>query len=390
MTIRCSMAICIAALWVFTAPVAGQAQESGDVVTNQTLIDLHAAGLGDKLLLQVIDSRPTRFETSTTGLIALKQAGLSNAVMQKIILRGVSPATETPPPEAPAAPAPAAAFPEPSQPASAARPAGPRATLVGAEGSVDIPHRATSIFKIKSGKSVGETLAKLAVSPALDTLKQRLTRELIVKDMQGKLGGAGGLLKNADLLMSAGKLIAGNVPKKRTLLVTLAGSTATTVASGGAARIELVYGSSAQMSEAYQPVLVRAAPSGDQLRLLRSLAVKEKKHNLTPAGELMQQQVAAPIEMLAPGHAAVDIRGLEPGEYALMLVPRDQQMDSTSVVAALSQAPGFQAPGDVATAFANVMGHPAAGVNSGVAQAFAGIGQPQLPLDRYVWDFSVR
>jgi hypothetical protein len=45
------------------------------------------AGLGESTIVQMIDGSTPDFDTSANGLIALKQAGASDAVLQHIFTR---------------------------------------------------------------------------------------------------------------------------------------------------------------------------------------------------------------------------------------------------------------------------------------------------------------
>ena len=51
------------------------------LLNNNTVLKMHKAGLGDDLLVQTISTQAGRYDTSPDELIALKQAGLSDAVL---------------------------------------------------------------------------------------------------------------------------------------------------------------------------------------------------------------------------------------------------------------------------------------------------------------------
>jgi hypothetical protein len=51
------------------------------LMTNDTVLRMHAAGLSDDLILQTISAQPGRYSTLPDELINLKQAGLSDAVL---------------------------------------------------------------------------------------------------------------------------------------------------------------------------------------------------------------------------------------------------------------------------------------------------------------------
>jgi len=51
-------------------------------MTNDSVLRMHAAGLSDELILQTIATQPGRFDTDADALIALKQAGLSDPILE--------------------------------------------------------------------------------------------------------------------------------------------------------------------------------------------------------------------------------------------------------------------------------------------------------------------
>jgi hypothetical protein len=81
-----------------------------DAITVRDVIELSKAGLGDSVLLTLIEVDRTVFAIDTTTLKQLKEAGVSDTVILAMIKSG----REVPPPAAPAQdPAPAVAQPEP-------------------------------------------------------------------------------------------------------------------------------------------------------------------------------------------------------------------------------------------------------------------------------------
>jgi hypothetical protein len=75
-----------------------------EVMTNETVIQMVKAGLSESVILAKMRSSPTKFDTRTESLIALKQAGTPEKVMQAIINGGAPPASASaasrPPPQA--------------------------------------------------------------------------------------------------------------------------------------------------------------------------------------------------------------------------------------------------------------------------------------------------
>ncbi len=90
----------IAAL--FLGGIDARATAGQEVLTNDSVISLVKAGIPENVILAKIRSSQTKFDTSTQGLIALKQAGVSDKVLEAMAT-------------APQLPAPVAAQSAPSQ-----------------------------------------------------------------------------------------------------------------------------------------------------------------------------------------------------------------------------------------------------------------------------------
>lgn len=56
-----------------------------EVLTNQHLIQMAELGMGDAIIMSQIENANNDFDASTTALLALKKAGLSDAVLAKVI-----------------------------------------------------------------------------------------------------------------------------------------------------------------------------------------------------------------------------------------------------------------------------------------------------------------
>jgi hypothetical protein len=97
-------------------PAAPEPEEAGsDVQTNDTIMRMAAAKLGDAVILEKIKTSQCEFNTSTDALIKLRQAGVSDAVLQAMITKGVpSPPAPVPTPTAPETASTSAAAPTPS------------------------------------------------------------------------------------------------------------------------------------------------------------------------------------------------------------------------------------------------------------------------------------
>lgn len=63
-----------------------------DKMTNQSVIDLTKAKMSDDVIITAIQSGTPAFDTSSKGLVALKNAGVSDTVMKAILSANASPA----------------------------------------------------------------------------------------------------------------------------------------------------------------------------------------------------------------------------------------------------------------------------------------------------------
>jgi len=70
-------------LFVILFALAGTAQAVP--MTNDDVIRLVRSGAGDPLVMQTIDSSEAAFDTSVDGIVRLKQVGVSDAVIQKMM-----------------------------------------------------------------------------------------------------------------------------------------------------------------------------------------------------------------------------------------------------------------------------------------------------------------
>lgn len=100
----------------------GQPATAQEVLTNKSVISMVRAGLSETVILAKIRSTQTKFDTSAEGLIALKQAGVPDKIIEAMVTAGsptaAAPAPPTPPPPPPA-PAAVATPPVAGQPARA-------------------------------------------------------------------------------------------------------------------------------------------------------------------------------------------------------------------------------------------------------------------------------
>jgi hypothetical protein len=94
--------ICFVIIYVaaMALPVRLCAQQP---LTNDSVVQMAKAGLGDSLIIESINATPASFATSASDLIALKQAGVSERVIGAMVAKSGAPTTPAAAPAAPAA-----------------------------------------------------------------------------------------------------------------------------------------------------------------------------------------------------------------------------------------------------------------------------------------------
>ena len=87
LTLTCALALCLATL-------SSPAQQE---ITNDSVVQMTKAGLGDPLIIQSINATPSRFSTTPDDLIALKQAGVTERVIGAMLAKNGAPQPAKPP-----------------------------------------------------------------------------------------------------------------------------------------------------------------------------------------------------------------------------------------------------------------------------------------------------
>jgi len=90
----------IVALLMMAATVCAAQQ----TLNNAAIVKMHAAGLGDDLITQTINSNPGTYATGADDLIALKTAGISDKVIGAMVAKNTPAATAATPASAASAP----------------------------------------------------------------------------------------------------------------------------------------------------------------------------------------------------------------------------------------------------------------------------------------------
>ena len=117
-------------------------------LTNQDVITLVKGGLGEATILQAIDTSEPAFDTSATGLVQLKNGGVSDTVIQRILARASAKPVATPTAAAAAAAGPGS---KPAAVQTAAAPVCPDCGTVQSVREIDRPGQASGVGAVTGG-----------------------------------------------------------------------------------------------------------------------------------------------------------------------------------------------------------------------------------------------
>jgi hypothetical protein len=289
-------------------------------VGNDDVLEMTRAQFSETTILAAIAANPTRFDVAPRALVALKNSGVSEAVIEAMLAaetakkQTAAPARET----ELAAPKPSEEFTKLSamierlaaqqEAAEAARrppdppkssDSSPRAwTVTAAEKTALAPTIAQVAFTDEKGGNRLKTLQSLAgkalafTNPAVSGIATTL----------------GGLFRSDN--------------EQRTAVWALAG----TSAARGLAPVtafEIGFGHTPGVDpDAYQPAIVRLVRTNDNYRLVAAAKTEGSKTIATPKDPIVEELVPTQLTRITRGHYRVQAKEtLGPGEYALVLRP---------------------------------------------------------------------
>ena len=140
-------------------------------LNNDSVIKMVKAGLTDDAIVATINANPGAYDASPDGLIALKQAGVSNKVIDAIVAKSTASAPDASPPRSPSAPAP----PEPPAPPDFA-PLPPGVDNIGA-------------YYKDSGGNWQPLPAEVVIFQSGGLVKHVASAGLVKEDLNGLVGG---------------------------------------------------------------------------------------------------------------------------------------------------------------------------------------------------------
>ncbi len=304
-------------------PSDARDQSQASALGNDDVVEMTKAGFAETTILAALAANDTNFDVSARALVALKAEGVSETVIEAMLMRVTArrkaASTAKKGAAEPIAPSPAelarlstmieqlaakqdaaAAAQRPAEPPKSADPA-PHAWVVSAGDRTPLP----------------PTIAQVASTD--DKSAQRL------KTLQSLAGTAlvfvnpavGGIATTVGGLFHPGN-------QERTAIWALTG-TAAPRDLGAAPKFEVEFGHIPGVDpDEYQPAIVRLVPTRDNYRLIAAAKTTGAKSDAAPDGPIVEEPVVTEVKQLGRGRYRASASMLPAGEYALVLRPIDK------------------------------------------------------------------
>lgn len=227
-----------------TVPAAMTNQATDKPLTNADIIRLSKAGLADSVIIKVIETSKSKFDLSVGNLIALKNSGVSQPVIEAMQLSASSAAaTDKKPIAAPLAVSPLLPVNVPVvSPSSNAAQTQPFAVLIENE---EKRIMTAAVPQIVRTKAKGSDLAAIAKDEAVTGALSQIATEAAVRTGVA-MGGSAASLPLVGAILGGGMMLGGMLRRKPqiTYVMALGGQTASIIHNqkGNAPKIEITYG----------------------------------------------------------------------------------------------------------------------------------------------------
>jgi hypothetical protein len=290
------------------------ARQDKQPVTNADIIRMIKSGLAETVVLSVIEANDSKFDVSVDALIGLKNAGISQKVIEAM-LASESRRTAASRPQAAA----------PVIPGTPVPPQSPlRALLI--KGQEKLPLTLNTTARAALVKSNENDLKGIAANQAIGAA-------IITGSLRAgaAIASATGAMSSLGIIGAAGSIVGGRFFRKKptqTVVFAVAGHTSQAVLHSREPTFEVVYQDIPGVNpDDYEPILVRLIPTKDNYRIFSAVKIKDGK-TVTPRP--LVEQVPIRVMKLSRGQAQIAAAGpLEAGEYGLLLLPVERPQKSS-------------------------------------------------------------
>lgn len=313
-----------------TATPNPAAATAAPTIGNDDVVEMTNAGFAESTILAAIAANDSRFDVSPHALVALKEAGVSEAVIEAMLT--IAAANKKAASASSKAGTAAAAAPMPAAPMPAAPPAelvqlaalverlaAQQDAAAAAQRAPDPPPSADPaphawVLNAAERMELPPTIAQVAFTDdkggkRLETLQGLASKALVFVNP-----AVGGIATTLGGLFHPGN-------PERTAIWALAGSAAPREL-GAAPSFEVEFGTIPGVDpDEYQPAIVRLVQTKDNYRLVAAAKTEGAKGS-PPDGPIVEEPVVTGLTQLGRGHYRASAKtALPTGEYALVLRP---------------------------------------------------------------------
>ena len=282
------------------------AQGTQKPLTNADVIKMVKSGVPESVVVSSIQSSPTKFDLSPDGLIALHNAGLTQAEMDAVMATAKK--------SSPSAPASAA---------SATAPGLPSVAMIQGNTSKPLPIERTELVQTKTKPT---SMASLAADSTLSAAMQAGVNTATIGAMNhihsstgdfaaGQVGGV------------FGSMIAHRQPKLTYVWAIPNSSSAnTSTVSLPAFRVNFSNVAGVNAND-FEPIIVKLTPAQNSYRLVGATqgkqdATSDAAFDWQIYSHFLEDRVPAKAEKLSPGQYRLSpASAIEPGDYGVVLRP---------------------------------------------------------------------
>lgn len=298
-----------------SAAVANMSLQTKKPIVNSDVIRLVKNGFADDQVIAVIEASEPKFDVSVDALIELKNAGVSQKLIETILLAGRSP--QVPSAGGSTAGTDAATVPV----ANSAPPSQPYIQIVrNSDRSILPPHAPTMIQTNAKGDNMATILADDSVRNVASTAITSAATTAI-------LAGPG--IAAIPILGVAGAAIS-RLPGLRrdpaiTLVYALEGRQSANIIASDRPKFELFFGDVVGANpDDFIPVIVKVSTTNNNWRLTgaQKTTAKNMQSRTRTEFKFIEDLIPSRITKLARGHVSIEAQNpLQPGEYGIALRP---------------------------------------------------------------------
>jgi hypothetical protein len=331
-----------------TADSTSNTQEVKKPLTNRDIIDMVVQdGFGENIILAAIEANESQFDVSREGLRQLKNAGVSQKIIEAMLAAGAR--KRTSPSSSELSPTSNGIVPSAmaSQPSTSQQ---PYALLVQGEAKQKLALAPTRIAQVKTK---GQDLASLAADGAVNGVLTQAAAEAAAQAAVSVAVATGSSIITAGVLGGMMEpltrvLVRSWRKPTATYVWALPGRNASAVLQTNMPKFEIFYGDIVGVDpDEFQPAIIRLEQTGNNWRLAGATKAKlDVDQVAAPEWEVyssfVEQPVPARVSKLGRGHLLIESeKPLDLGEYGLVLRPLSRRKKFSGTDVASGQGEGL-------------------------------------------------